>query len=746
MHFLLTTKKNKKLHSIAVGIITGCVGILLIMTTAELTSGIIFDTRSILISTVGIFFGLIPTVIATLIICVYRIILGGGGALAGVLVTCFTAGFGLLWHYFRLNVILAKKKNIWIEFYIFGLLTHVIMLACMFAMPRGMVLLVLKGIGLPVLLIYPIGSLLLCMLMYSGLKNVQMQQVLEISELRFRTMFEQAPIGIVIAGDTGILYTGDTGILYANLLFEKLVGRTKDEILSTPWQEYTHPDDLKKELDLFEQLNAGKIDSFSMNKRYLRPDGSIVWAHIIIASMDIKGHLQRDHLGMVQDITESIQAKANLKESENQYKHLYYEFAKKQQFLISLLDSIPDLIFYKDADGRYIGCNKAFEAFAGMEEKQLIGLSDFDLFDKEAAGFFRKMDVLMMDQKSQRKNEEEVTYPDGHKVFLDTLKSPYYDPKGNVLGLIGVSRDITERKQKEEEILYLNYHDVLTGLYNRTFFDEEHKRLDTVSSLPFSVIIGDIDGLKLINDAFGHAEGDQLLLAITKILKACCGPDDIIARTGGDEFSILLPRSDEAHAKIVFDCIKTACDSHTANTDLGVYYTSISLGFATKACLGESFDKIMKTAEEHMYRRKLLAQKSLHSAIISSIKTTMFEKSNETEEHAERLAALSKALGRELNLNEEDLVALELVSTLHDIGKISIDQNILSKPGKLNEEEWAEIKKHPEVGYRIAQTVPELKQISEYILCHHERWDGKGYPQGLAGEEIPLLIENTVYR
>ncbi|MDD3142268.1 MAG: HD domain-containing protein, partial [Lachnospiraceae bacterium] len=93
----------------------------------------------------------------------------------------------------------------------------------------------------------------------------------------------------------------------------------------------------------------------------------------------------------------------------------------------------------------------------------------------------------------------------------------------------------------------------------------------------------------------------------------------------------------------------------------------------------------------------------------------------------------------ELGLNDDKIVELELFSTLHDIGKISIDRNILTKTDKLSEEDWIELKKHPEVGYRIAQTVPELVKISEYILCHHERWDGTGYPQGLSKEEIPLL-------
>lgn len=140
-----------------------------------------------------------------------------------------------------------------------------------------------------------------------------------------------------------------------------------------------------------------------------------------------------------------------------------------------------------------------------------------------------------------------------------------------------------------------------------------------------------------------------------------------------------------------------------------------------------------------MYRRKLLEHKSLHNSILASIKTTMFEKSNETEEHAERLAKMSRQLGQALGLSEEELVELELSSALHDIGKIAIDDRILKKPGKLTDSEWREIKRHPEVGFRIAQASPEFKHISEYILCHHERWDGKGYPQGIEGENIPLI-------
>jgi HD-GYP domain-containing protein (c-di-GMP phosphodiesterase class II) len=150
-------------------------------------------------------------------------------------------------------------------------------------------------------------------------------------------------------------------------------------------------------------------------------------------------------------------------------------------------------------------------------------------------------------------------------------------------------------------------------------------------------------------------------------------------------------------------------------------------------------DNILMAAEESMSKQKLLESKSAHSSIIASIKVIMFEKSQETEEHAERMVQLSKSIGLAMSLIDEQLNELELLSTLHDISKMSIGAKILSKPGKLSDEEWVEIRKHPEVGFRIAQATYELIPIAKYILCYHERWDGKGYPQGLIGEQIPLL-------
>jgi diguanylate cyclase (GGDEF)-like protein/PAS domain S-box-containing protein len=440
--------------------------------------------------------------------------------------------------------------------------------------------------------------------------------------------------------------------------------------------------------------------------------------------------------------TQEAVGKANeeLCKSTELYKDLYQEHNKKQALLKSLINSTPDLIFYKNTDFVYLGCNKAFEDFAGKQEVEIIGRTDMELFDADMAKLFRTIDIATLSQNSPQINNVEIMhYPNGQQAYFETLKSPYYDHEGKVIGLIGVGRNITERKKREEEIIYLNHHDLLTDLYNRTYLQKEIQRLNNEEHLPLSVVIGDINGLKLINDSFGHAEGDRLIVEISNILKHCCGHLGIIARTGGDEFTILLPKTDSAATQKIIERIKSDCEAKAQEIDTDIHFTNISLGYATKSCPEESLEKTIQIAEDFMYKQKLFEYKSLHSSILSSIKRTMAEKSHETEEHAERLRQLSRKLGQALSLTEEELVALELLSTLHDIGKISIDSNILEKKDRLTDEDWREIKKHPEVGYRITQASPDLIHISEYILSHHEHWDGGGYPQGLKGAGIPLL-------
>jgi len=724
-------EKSNLWSNILYGILLGSVGIILVLNTVKLSPGLIFDTRSILVSVSALFFGALPTAIVVVIVGVCRILIGGPGTLPGILVLISSAVLGVLWNKYRLNIILQEKKNSWIELYLFGILIHLIMLLCMFSLPIHMALYTLKMIALPVIVIFPFGTLLLCMIIINNIKKVQAETVLNESELKFRTVFEEAPIGILI--------TKDKQLLIVNKAFEAILCRTRAEIEQQGWENVTHQDDLEEDMRHKNDLDRGTIDKYSMKKRYIKPNGSIVWVNMIIAACSTASKNTTYHICMVQDITEAKQAEEKLQCSEQEYKELYEEYKTKQNLLRSLLNSIPDLFFYKDTHGAYLGCNKAFESFVGVSEHELLGSTDFDLFDNDSASFFHSMDTAIMMQKNTRIYEEELSYPDGRFCILETMKTPYYDPDGTTLGLIGMSRDITERKHKEREIQYLSSHDTLTGLYNRTYFDAALERLDQSGELPYSLIMGDIDGLKIVNDIWGHAEGDRLLIQAAKLLKKCCRSNDIPARIGGDEFSILLPDCDEVMVKSTFDQIVATFENDPLISCHDIYKASISMGFVTKSHASEDTDTLLKTADDYMYRRKLLEKKSLRSSILSTIKTTLFEKSSETETHAERMADLSKQLGIELGLSEYDLISLELAATLHDIGKIGINKEVLEKSGRLSEAEWKEMRKHPEIGYRIADKIPELTAIADYILCHHERWDGTGYPQGLRGGDIPLI-------
>lgn len=313
----------------------------------------------------------------------------------------------------------------------------------------------------------------------------------------------------------------------------------------------------------------------------------------------------------------------------------------------------------------------------------------------------------------------------------------YTDDK--VTGAVITFFDISERRKQEEDIKYLNFHDTSTNLYNRNYMDRSLNMLDQSYNLPLSYLMADINGLKNINDEYGFAQGDKHIRDTAKILSSCVRGDDILARIGGDEFAVLMTRTDNLTANELMEKIHRNIEEHNAAAEDVMQQITLSMGLSTKNFMFESLQTIIKEAENHMQQRKLLEDKSQKSTILTSMKTTLFERSQETELHAERLVLLSHAMAKKLHLTQTQCNELELLAMLHDIGKISIDDNIINKPGKLTDEEWDAIKKHPEAGYRIAMATPELQPIANYILRHHERWDGKGYPGGLSGNEIPLL-------
>lgn len=297
-----------------------------------------------------------------------------------------------------------------------------------------------------------------------------------------------------------------------------------------------------------------------------------------------------------------------------------------------------------------------------------------------------------------------------------------------------LEEEALEREEMQKRLVFLSYHDPLTGLYNRRFYEEESERLDVPRNLPMTLVMADVNGLKLINDSFGHAQGDAMLVETARILREACRSDDILARLGGDEFIVLLPRTDAVAAEAIVERMRQLAE----NRRVGPMRVSVSFGADTKRQAGLPLQEVFNQAESRMYRKKMVESPAFRREAVEAILDSLWTRDLREAEHARLVADWCRGMGRALGLPEVQADALWRLGRLHDIGKIGIMQGLGNKRGALDADEWTEIRRHPEVGYRILTTVEDLAMLAPAVLAHHERWDGQGYPKGLAGEAIPL--------
>lgn len=428
-------------------------------------------------------------------------------------------------------------------------------------------------------------------------------------------------------------------------------------------------------------------------------------------------------------------------EEKNHELHTTKEIINVERLLFkTTLHSLGDGVISTDQNGNIIIMNEVAEDLTGWKNHEVLGLPFETVFNIVNGYTSEKctspVKRVLEDQKTILLEDNTILINrEGQQIPIEDSAAPVLDNEGNITGVVVVFRDYTDKKQKQEKIAYLSYHDQLTGLYNRHFFQEELLRVDVKHNLPLSLIMLDVNGLKLTNDAFGHQEGDKLLQIVAEATKKACREGDIVSRVGGDEFVVLLPKTGYKDSELIVKRILSELEQSKLNEII----ISVSIGWETKISQDQSIMDTFAKAEEHMYRKKLIESQSMRSKTIEVIINTLSKTNQREKIHSENVSKISRKIGEILNLDQELLREIEMAGLLHDIGKIAIDNTILNKPEKLTDSEYQTIKRHTEIGYHILKSVDEYSNLSDYALNHHERWDGAGYPRGIKGEEIPLV-------
>lgn len=410
-----------------------------------------------------------------------------------------------------------------------------------------------------------------------------------------------------------------------------------------------------------------------------------------------------------------------LKESEEAYAHLFNHIHEGYALNEVVLDEEGHVCDY-----RFLKMNHSFEVYTGLKGEEAVGKTVLEVTPSTEAYWIRNYGKVALEGKTV--HVDYLSKDDGKYYSVDAYQAGH----GKFITLLV---DRTDAKKKEEEILYLNHHDQLTNLYNRRYMEEQLELLDIPMNLPMSIIMADVNGLKLANDAFGHKQGDDLLVGAAAVFRSVFREQDIVCRVGGDEFVIVLPKTPQEKVAPVIERLKKTVESYK----VGPIPLSVSFGSETKNSVKEDLQLIYKKAEDKMYHNKLTESKQARKQMIQHIIDKIEKDYGVIHYHQRRVSALAEASAEAFGVPAAKRQKFKETALYHDIGLVAIDVDFSEKTGMIDEERMPEIRRHAECGYRILSAISDYSEVADIVLAHHEWYDGTGYPKGLEGDKIPLL-------
>ena len=429
-----------------------------------------------------------------------------------------------------------------------------------------------------------------------------------------------------------------------------------------------------------------------------------------------------------QMIRHSYRAMLLSEELEN-IRDLNNRLIAENRFHNQVLMDTDEGIIILSSDHKHLVINPAAEKMIGWKADSLNGEIIKRIF-KNRETFFR-----YSARNSRRFIPICIEAEDGSERQLSLRVSAMKNADGAIEGTMIHLQSIRFNQENLEQIIYISNHDALTGLFNRGYIERQMQELDEEERMPISVLMGDVNGLKFTNDVFGHYAGDHLLFLVSEAIRKNCREAHVAARWGGDEFVVLMPNTDEDAACAIAERIHGECLQYQADKLI----VSISFGCATKKTGGKRMREYLIKAEDLMYKHKTTDSILFKTAMAEKIKARLLDSGYKTVNEINALEELCRRVAPCFYLSEKETEELGFLARVHDYGMIAINSYLLEKPSGLTDEEWKEIKKHSETGYRILNTVMNRPEIGELVLTHHEYWNGNGYPMGLSQKRIPWL-------